>query len=243
MIHSGTSPRLINVDSLLWWWQVVTSFLILCLVSRSQKMVSNGLFINPKQLKQHRAHRGSQQVDVKFIWIILPWISRLAERGRISMSHPRLYLLWFSVWVGLHAKLLRSRLTLCDPTDCSLPGSSIQGISKNTGVGCHFLLQQICPRPRDWIWVSCVAGRFFTFWATREAPGMAKGLGNDGSVAAAEEMPGAVDRSESTDHHGCILMVKPAPSECTFGPGTALRAWPPPAHLISTASLGQPLCT
>ena len=25
-------------------------------------------------------------------------------------------------------------------------------------------------RPRDWIWVSCIAGRFFTTWATREAP-------------------------------------------------------------------------
>ena len=32
---------------------------------------------------------------------------------------------------------------LCDPMDCSPPGSSVHGISqgKNTGVGCHFLLQ------------------------------------------------------------------------------------------------------
>ena len=33
--------------------------------------------------------------------------------------------------------------TLCNPMDCSLPGSSVHGIfQKNTGVGCHFLLQQ-----------------------------------------------------------------------------------------------------
>ena len=34
---------------------------------------------------------------------------------------------------------------LCDPMDCSLPGSSIHGDSpgKNTGVGCHSLLQGI----------------------------------------------------------------------------------------------------
>ena len=34
--------------------------------------------------------------------------------------------------------------TLCDPMDCSLPGSSDHGIftGKNTGVGCHFLLQE-----------------------------------------------------------------------------------------------------
>ena len=36
-------------------------------------------------------------------------------------------------------------LTLCDPMDCSLSGSSVLGDSsdKNTGVGCHFLLQVI----------------------------------------------------------------------------------------------------
>ena len=33
----------------------------------------------------------------------------------------------------------QSCLTLCDPVDCSPPGSSVQGDSpgKNTGVGCH----------------------------------------------------------------------------------------------------------
>ena len=34
--------------------------------------------------------------------------------------------------------------TLCDPVDCSLPGSSVHGILQApTGVGCHFLLQGI----------------------------------------------------------------------------------------------------
>ena len=34
---------------------------------------------------------------------------------------------------------------LCDPMDCSPPDSSVHGIfpGKNTGVGCHFLLQGI----------------------------------------------------------------------------------------------------
>ena len=37
--------------------------------------------------------------------------------------------------------------TLCDPMDCSPPGSSVHGDSpgKNTGVGCHALLQGIFP--------------------------------------------------------------------------------------------------
>ena len=39
----------------------------------------------------------------------------------------------------------QSCLTLCDPMDCSPPGSSAHGDSpgKNTGVGCHALLQGI----------------------------------------------------------------------------------------------------
>ena len=100
--------------------------------------------------------------------------------------------------------------TLWDSRDCSLPGSSVHGDSpaKNTGVGCHALLQGIFPTqgsnqglphyrqilhhlshqgsPRILEWVaylfsrgsswprnptgtSCIAGRFFTSWTTREA--------------------------------------------------------------------------
>ena len=48
----------------------------------------------------------------------------------------------------MHAKLLYLCLILCNPTDpmdCSLPGSSVHGIlpGKNTGMGCHPLLQGI----------------------------------------------------------------------------------------------------
>ena len=52
-------------------------------------------------------------------------------------------------WVRVHvcAKSLQPCLTLCNPIDCSPPGSSVHGISpgKNTGVGCRFLLQGIFP--------------------------------------------------------------------------------------------------
>ena len=45
----------------------------------------------------------------------------------------------------MHAKSLQSCLTLCDPMDCSLPGSSAHGDSpgKNTRVSCQ------CPSPGD----------------------------------------------------------------------------------------------
>ena len=51
-------------------------------------------------------------------------------------------------------------LTLWDPMDCSPPGSSVHGYcpGKNTGVGCHALLQGIS---WDLTQVSHIAGRFF----------------------------------------------------------------------------------
>ena len=64
-----------------------------------------------------------------------------------------------SCWWGFPTKRLKNHvlclvtqacLTLWDPVACSLPGSAIHGVSpgKNTGVGCHALLQGIF-KPRD----------------------------------------------------------------------------------------------
>ena len=65
-------------------------------------------------------------------------------------------------------------LTLWDPMDCSLPGSSVHGDSpgKNTGVGCHAFLQGIFltegSNPR--LFTSpALAGGFFTVSTTWEA--------------------------------------------------------------------------
>ena len=46
--------------------------------------------------------------------------------------------------------VVQSCSTLCDPMDCSPPGSSVQGDSpgKNSEVGCHALLQGIFPTQR-----------------------------------------------------------------------------------------------
>ena len=45
----------------------------------------------------------------------------------------------------MHARSLQSCPTLCSPTNCSLSGFSVYEDSpgKNTGVGCHALLQGI----------------------------------------------------------------------------------------------------
>ena len=72
----------------------------------------------------------------------------------------------------LHAKKLQSCLALCDPMNCSPPGSSVHRDSpdKNTGVGCP------CPFPGDFLnpgtessMSPTMAGRFFTTSASWEA--------------------------------------------------------------------------
>ena len=52
---------------------------------------------------------------------------------------------------------------LCDPIDCSPPGSSVHRNSpgKNTGVGCHVLLQG-SSQPGDRTQLFHIAGGFFT---------------------------------------------------------------------------------
>ena len=60
--------------------------------------------------------------------------------------------------------------TLCNPMNCSPPGPSVYGILQAK------ILEWVAVPfsrgsswPRDQIWVSCIAGKFFTVWATREA--------------------------------------------------------------------------
>ena len=118
-------------------------------------------------------------------------------------------LFWLVAWAL--CLVPQSCATLHNPMDCSLPGSSSMGGDspcKNTGVGCHALVQGIFPTqglnpgiphcrrilyclshhgsprilewvahpfsrgsswPRNGTGVSCMAGRFFTSWATWEA--------------------------------------------------------------------------
>ena len=55
------------------------------------------------------------------------------------------------------AKSLQSCPTLCNPIDGSPPGSPIPGIpGKNTGVGCHFLLQCMIAKSENEVTQSCL---------------------------------------------------------------------------------------
>ena len=58
-------------------------------------------------------------------------------------------------------------LTPCNPMDCSLLGSSTHGILQ-AGIleWVAIPFSRRSSQSRDWTWVSCTAGRFFTVWAT-----------------------------------------------------------------------------
>ena len=67
-------------------------------------------------------------------------------------------------------KVVQSCLTLCDPMDCSSPGSSFHGIFQVRILEwVAFPFSRGSSQPKGWTQVSCIAGRFFTSWATREA--------------------------------------------------------------------------
>ena len=74
-------------------------------------------------------------------------------------------------WGEGEGEVVQSCPTLCDPMDCSSLGSSLHGILQAR------ILEWVAipsirgsSQPRDQTQVSHIVGRFFTVWATREAP-------------------------------------------------------------------------
>ena len=75
-----------------------------------------------------------------------------------------------TTWWKSKREVAQSFPTLCNPMDCSPPGSSVHGILQARileWVAISFSRES--SRPRDWIQVSRIAGRCFNLWATREA--------------------------------------------------------------------------
>ena len=68
----------------------------------------------------------------------------------------------------LIVKVARSCPTVCNPLDCSLPVSSVHGISQERIMEWDSIsFSRGSSWPRDQTWVSCLGGRFFTIWTIR----------------------------------------------------------------------------
>ena len=120
----------------------------------------------------------SQEGDDKSLWNPFPWLSLIpfcptGESSRTSRQH--VLKLGFpepererererETWV---CQLL-SHVGLC--MDCSPPGFSVRGILQTRMLEwVAILFSRTSSRSKDWTRISCIAGRFFTIWATREA--------------------------------------------------------------------------
>ena len=81
--------------------------------------------------------------DLPNPWIEIESLMSPSWAGRFSSTRAT----WEAPQVLLCVLSHSLNLTLCDPMDCSSPGFSVHGDSqgKNTGVGCHALLQGIFP--------------------------------------------------------------------------------------------------
>ena len=111
-------------------------------ISRIRIQVQGGLFPNPLCLTLVYAQNGNPSA-------IDQWLPNVKVKMLVAQSCP----------------------TLVTCMDYSLPGSSVHGISQARileWVAIPF--SKVSSWPMDWIQVFCIAGRFFTIWATREAP-------------------------------------------------------------------------
>ena len=101
----------------------------------------------------------------QYLYFLCVWIC-LDSCGMYSQIMNEREMRWVKHAKKTGESITQSCPTLCDPVDCSPPGSSVHGDSpgKNTGVGCHFLLQGIFPTQGSNL------GGFFTILATRESP-------------------------------------------------------------------------
>ena len=95
--------------------------------------------------------------------------------GNISECCKCLKITWITMWkenitinfnyfkhLGL---VTQSCLTLCDTMDCNQPGLSVHGILKVRILSWAAIpFSRESPQPRDWTWVSCIAGSLFPTW-------------------------------------------------------------------------------
>ena len=109
--------------------------------------------------------------------------ARILESVAIPFSRgsswPRIFRILYclSYWrIPLHcgkplkwSEVAQSCLTLCDPMDCSLPGSIHEIFQARILEWVAISFSRGSSWPRDRTWVSRIAGRHFTVWATREA--------------------------------------------------------------------------
>ena len=141
-----------------WWWPDRQS---------SPRMLRSLGWLHPRSLSRALA-------------MVLPpcclFLCSLGSLRRCNFPFQQKIFLYFNICQCIRilscgdrkVKVLVTQLcpTPWDPTDCSPPGSSVHEIPQ-----ARILELVAIPfskgsfQPRDWTWIPCFAGKFFTFWA------------------------------------------------------------------------------
>ena len=106
--------------------------------------------------------------------ILYQWAAREPHTGGIHVLKIFLFAFLLLICLAcLHAKSLQSCVTLCNPMNCSLPGSSVHGFSRQehwNGLPCPPLGDLPNPGIKSTSFMSpALAGEFFTTSTTWEA--------------------------------------------------------------------------
>ena len=109
-------------------------------------------------------------------WIWGYWLQccRIRVRGNVKLLWPQMTWEWPPAWKTKRVveSVSCSVISLCDPMDYSLPGSSVHGILQARIL--EWVAISFSRRGSSWLrdrtWVSCIAGRFFTIWTPGEIP-------------------------------------------------------------------------
>ena len=141
------------------------------------------------------------------------------------------------------SEVTQSCPTLCNLVDCSLPGSSVHGMSQASILGWIAIsFSRGSSQAWDQTRISCIAGEFFTDWATREGWHLSRspkevGEGTvlfKGRVSQAETVPRAKapqQKSARWDHRTAERAVWP---ERRKHPSCAYSSFPIMLHLVLT---------
>ena len=88
----------------------------------------------------------------------------------LSNKHYPQIINFNKIWICCCCLIAKLCLTLCDPMDCSPPGSFVHGISQARIL--EWVAISYCRGsswPKNWTHVSCIGKRILYHWATREA--------------------------------------------------------------------------
>ena len=160
----------------LFWQSRVSSLRLGCsmgmwpeqLWSRNSYFALELGFCQCSAMGQLSVHVGSR--DTCTVRIHCGFIDRWLLWWGLRVFHNQLRIFIFLCLESKKVFVTQSLSDFCHPMECSPPDSSVHGISQARILEWVTIsFSKGSSQPRDQTWVSCIAGRFFTVWATREA--------------------------------------------------------------------------